>query len=157
MENARRIHLIFSWTDLSWTKRSGPSQEEREAPAKRCLPPTSELAWPSSAQNEAPNLVIMLVVDQLRADLLDRYEPAFNGGFRRLLDEGFRFTQASHAHARTSTAPGHATLATGVFPSRHAVVANSWYEKVGSEWESSYAVGDPPSSILGFETFRSIA
>jgi hypothetical protein len=105
-----------------------------------------------SAQDDAPKLVVMLVVDQLRADLLDRYEPAFTGGFRRLLDEGFRFTQASHAHARTSTAPGHATLTTGVHPSRHGIVANSWYQKVGFDWQSSYAVGDPPSPILGFET-----
>jgi len=57
-----------------------------------------------SAQDDGPRLVVMLVIDQLRGDLLDRYESVFTGGFRRLLDEGFRFTQASHAHARTSTA-----------------------------------------------------
>ena len=45
-----------------------------------------------SAQEDAPKLVIMLVVDQLRADLLDRYEPAFTAGFRPLLDHGFRST-----------------------------------------------------------------
>ena len=78
-----------------------------------------------SAQDDGPKLVIMLVVDQLRGDLLDRYEPAFTAGFRQLLDHGFRFTQASHAHARTSTAPGHATLTTGVHPSRHGAVASS--------------------------------
>ena len=105
-----------------------------------------------AAQDGGPRLVIMLVIDQLRGDLLDRYEPAFTGGFRRLLDEGFRFTQSSHAHARTSTAPGHATLTTGVFPSRHAVVANYWFQQVGGKWEGSYAVADTSSKILGFET-----
>jgi len=115
----------------------------------------SALVAPSlSAQDGSPRLVIMLVVDQLRGDLLDRYEAAFTGGFRRLLDEGFLFTQASHAHARTSTAPGHATLTTGVFPARHAVVANSWFQQVGGEWESSYAVADTSSRILGFETVQ---
>ena len=109
-----------------------------------------------SAQDSGPKLVVMLIVDQLRGDLLDRYEPAFTGGLRRLLDEGFRFTQASYAHARTSTAPGHATLTTGVFPSRHGVVANSWYQRVGLDWEVSYAVGDPPKAILGFETEPSL-
>jgi predicted AlkP superfamily pyrophosphatase or phosphodiesterase len=98
-----------------------------------------------------PTLVVAVVVDQLRADLIDRYESVFTGGFRRFLDEGFRFTQASHAHARTSTAPGHATLSTGVFPSRHAVVANGWRQRRGSEWETMYAVEDPDSPILGFE------
>jgi len=104
-----------------------------------------------SAQEDGPRLTIMLVVDQLRGDLLDRYDSVFTGGFRRLLDDGFSFAQASHAHARTSTAPGHATLTNGVFPSRHGVVANSWYEQVGRTWENSYAVADPPSRILGFE------
>jgi hypothetical protein len=108
------------------------------------------------AQEEAPKLVVMLIVDQLRGDLLDRYEPAFSGGFRRLLDEGFRFTQASHAHARTSTAPGHATLTTGVFPSRHGVVANSWFYDLDGEWRLSYAVADPPNGIVGFENVAAL-
>ena len=95
--------------------------------------------------------MIMLVVDQPRVDLLDRYESVFTGSFGRLLDEGFRFTQASHVHVRTSTAPGHATLATGVSPSRHGVVTNSWHEQIGGEWAVSYAVVDLPSTPLGFE------
>lgn len=101
--------------------------------------------------DDPPKLVIAMAVDQLRGDLLDRYEAAFSGGLRRLLDEGFVFTQTSHAHARTSTAPGHATLSTGVFPSRHAVVANSWSQRVGDRWEGIYAVEDLDSPILGFE------
>ncbi len=105
-----------------------------------------------SAQDAArPRLVVTIVVDQLREDVLERYESTFTGGFRRLLDEGYRFTQASHAHARTSTAPGHATLATGVFPSRHAIVANSWAQRRGFRWENVYAVEDLDSPILGFE------
>lgn len=109
-------------------------------------------APPLHAQDvERPRLVVAVVVDQLREDLLDTYAPAWQGGFARLLEQGFRFTQASHAHARTSTAPGHATLATGVMPSRHGVVANGWQQRVGSEWKAWYAVGDPDSPILGFE------
>lgn len=111
--------------------------------------------WVAGAQ-EAPKLVVSIVVDQLRNDLIDRYESVWSGGFRRLLDEGHRFTQASHAHARTSTAPGHATIATGVFPSRHGVVANSWQQRVGPSWRVTYAVGDPDSPIVGFETEKEL-
>lgn len=112
----------------------------------------STASRPAQAQEgDGPKLVVALVVDQLRGDLLDRYAPAFTGGLRRLLDEGFRFRQASHAHARTSTAPGHATIVTGVFPSRHAVVANSWAQRRGGQWTSMYAVEDLESPILGFE------
>lgn len=109
-------------------------------------------AQDASAQAMGPaNLYVAVVVDQLRADVLQHYAPAFTGGLKRLLDGGFRFTQASHAHARTSTAPGHATLTTGVVPARHGVIANSWQQRRGFRWEPMYAVADPDSPILGFE------
>jgi len=114
-------------------------------------------AAPLRAQaSDGPRLVVTLVVDQLRPDLLERYDYAFSGGLRRLLDEGFSFTQASHAHARTSTAPGHATIATGVFPSRHAVVANAWAERTDAGWESMYAVADTESPIVGYESVEAL-
>jgi hypothetical protein len=87
----------------------------------------------SAQEGEEPKLVVTIVVD------------------RRFFDEGFRFTEASHAHARTSTAPGHATLTTGVLPARHGVIGNSWQQRSGQEWRSMYAVEDLDSPILGFE------
>jgi hypothetical protein len=93
----------------------------------------------------------MIVVDQLGGDLLDRYEPALQGGFRRFMTQGRRYTRASHAHAMTETAPGHATLATGVIPARHGIVANAWRQRTGFDWVTMYAVGDERHPILGFE------
>ena len=75
-----------------------------------------------------PPVTVLVVVDQLRADLLDRYDEVFTGGFRRLRDAGWRFTRTTHEHALTLTAPGHATLSTGTFPSHHGVVSNAWIE-----------------------------
>ena len=75
-----------------------------------------------------PRLVVYLVVDQLRGDLLERYSPAFTGGFRRLLDEGLSFTNALHGHSSTETAPGHAALSTGVHPARARIPSNAWRE-----------------------------
>jgi predicted AlkP superfamily pyrophosphatase or phosphodiesterase len=103
----------------------------------------------SDASSDKPTLVILMVVDQLRADLLDRYDPLFVGGFRRLRDEGYRFTNATHDHAMTATAPGHTTLSTGVYPSRHGIVGNSWLELDGSEWRSVYSMEDLDRTILG--------
>ncbi len=74
-----------------------------------------------------PRLVVLFVVDQMRADLLERFQPILeqqNGGLHRLTTEGTWFKNARHMHAITSTAPGHATLATGSNPSRHGVVSN---------------------------------
>ena len=110
----------------------------------------------SGQDTAAPSLVVMMVVDQLRGDMIDHYEAAFSGGFRRLLDEGYQFTNASHAHARTHAAAGHATLSTGVFPSRSGIVANEWFLRTGETWQIVYAVEDLDSPILGFESERTL-
>ena len=38
---------------------------------------------------EQPRLIVSVSVDQLRADMLDRYDPLFTHGLRRLRDEGY--------------------------------------------------------------------
>ncbi|MDT8342311.1 MAG: alkaline phosphatase family protein [Longimicrobiales bacterium] len=106
---------------------------------------------------ERPALVVMVVVDQLRADLLERYAPALDGGFARLNRESLHFTSASHRHASTSTAVGHATLSTGASPGRHGIVGNTFRaaltEGPGAPegWSDEvYGVSDPEAPILGF-------
>ena len=100
---------------------------------------------------ERPDLLVMISVDQLRADLVDRYATVFAGGFKQLLEKGYRFTGASHAHAVTETAAGHATLSTGVFPSRSGIVSNNWAQKTGDTWTSTYALADSLSPVLGVQ------
>lgn len=97
---------------------------------------------------DGPSLGVVIVVDQLRGDLLDRYDDLFTGGFRRLLDGGAVFTNTTHDHAETATAPGHTTIATGRMPRSHGIAGNSWYEPVGDEWRSVYAVSDTMVDIL---------
>lgn len=99
-----------------------------------CAPPTNTEARQAPEAPEFSGLIVLLVIDQLPQFLIDRYDTLFVGGFRRLLDEGRVYSRAYHEHARTSTAPGHTTIAAGVYPSRHGVVGNSWSEPVGGEW-----------------------
>lgn len=100
-------------------------------------------------REQKPRLVVMVSVDQLRADLLTRYDSFFDGGFRRLIDEGAYF-DATHDHGDTETGPGHATLSTGVVPARSGIIANDWSERVGDRWVTVYNVQDSTSGILGF-------
>lgn len=107
---------------------------------------------PRSARLQAagrPSLVILVVVDQLRADLLDRYGNLFTGGFRRLRDQGYSYVNASHAHAATETAVGHASLSTGVHPNRHGIIGNSWYEQSGGNWVIVENIADSTVKIVG--------
>ncbi len=121
-------------------------------------PPDSEAAPPGVQVPEVsapilPNggLVVYVVVDQLRADLLDRYQEVFVGGLARLLQEGLRFSNATFDHAQTSTSPGHGTAATGTHPHRHGLVGNNWEERLpDGSWESVYALRDLSTEIVGY-------
>ena len=79
-------------------------------------------------RSSGPRLVVLLAVDQLRADFLERFRDQYQGGFRWLLDNGAHFPNAAYRHASTVTAAGHATIATGLHPSTHGIVGNSWRE-----------------------------
>ena len=92
---------------------------------------------------DTPRLVLFIVVDQGRYDYLERFRPLLTGGLGRLLEESVVFTNAHHDHAITTTAPGHATLSTGVYPSRHGIVNNWWLDRGSGDRVA--AVGSPPS------------
>ncbi len=96
---------------------------------------------------EQPRLVVFVSVDQMRADYVDRFSGLFTGGLNRLLTEGSRFTNVYHAHALTETAPGHATLVTGVHPARSGIVTNEWWDRLSGT--RSYAAADSAAPILG--------
>jgi predicted AlkP superfamily pyrophosphatase or phosphodiesterase len=97
----------------------------------------------------APRLVVFIVVDQLRGDLLTSYGEAFGGGLARLADRGLRFVNATHDHAHTETSPGHASLSTGTFPSKHGMVRNVWWERSEGGWNQVFNVIDEQAPILG--------
>jgi predicted AlkP superfamily pyrophosphatase or phosphodiesterase len=105
---------------------------------------------PQGSGQAEPSLVVLMVVDQLTPDLLDRYDPLFTGGLRRLRDEGRRFVNATHDHSGTETAPGHTTLSTGVYPTRHTIVGNTWNVRDGQNWRSQYCFEDLDALIVGF-------
>ena len=130
------------------TPDNGPMRRLRSAymPAL-AISLLSMAAAPAAGQADPPRAVVIVVVDQLRFDQLDRYDELFTGGLRRLLDGGAVFTSAEQRHAVPHTAPGHATLATGSYPSSHGIVANSWISR--EERRSVYAVEDTMAPILG--------
>ena len=109
---------------------------------------------PTGVSSVRPSLVVLVVVDQLRADLLDRYGDLFTGGFRRLRTEGHSFVNAAHDHGVTVTAAGHATLSTGVYPSRHGVISNLWQEKSANQWVAVENIDDTTVKIVGVPDAR---
>jgi len=76
-----------------------------------------------------PKLVVVLVVDQMRADYVDKFRGQWKGGLKRLLEEGAWFRAAAYPYAATETCVGHATISTGAFPASHGMVANAWWDR----------------------------
>ncbi|MEZ5366856.1 MAG: alkaline phosphatase family protein [Bryobacterales bacterium] len=84
-------------------------------------------SWSCGSGPASTKLVVLVVVDQMRGDFLTRFNDLYNGGFKRLLDDGAVFPDAAYRHAVTVTAAGHATIGTGQHPSHHGVVGNTWW------------------------------
>jgi hypothetical protein len=120
-----------------------------EISAQEGSPETTRVPFPNQVQAPKPRLVVFLVVDQLRGDLPSRYASLFSGGLKRLMGEGLSFSNALHAHATTETAPGHATLSTGVFPARAAIPSNVWREGSGQDLRPVYNVVDSDFPLVG--------
>lgn len=77
---------------------------------------------------ERPRIVVTMVVDQMSWDYLYRYNKRFGqGGFRRLLSEGFSCQNARIDYIPSVTAIGHASIYTGTVPSVHGIAANNFY------------------------------
>lgn len=103
---------------------------------------------------QAPELLVLLVIDQLGADLLERYEDVFTGGLARLMSRGRWFVDGAHEHGVTETSPGHATIATGTHPSHHGMVSNIWYtQDERGTWSATENVIDPAVRMLGGEMY----
>nr|AWN00239.1 hypothetical protein [uncultured organism] len=95
------------------------------APAAKKSVPSAK----SSTANARPKLVVILVVDQMRADYVEHFRQQWTGGLARLVNEGAWFRQAAYPYETTVTCVGHTTISTGAFPLTSGVVANTWYER----------------------------
>jgi len=84
----------------------------------------------SNLQPEKPKLVVGIVIDQMRYDYLTRFENKYGeGGFMRLIHEGFNCRNNQFNYVPTYTGPGHASIYTGTTPKYHGIISNNWYDR----------------------------
>ncbi len=96
---------------------------------------------------EPPSLVVLIVVDQMRPDLLTRYDELYTGGFRWLMDNGIWFKDTHHEHGYTATGPGHAAIGFGQYPGKVGVIGNSFYDRILKKKVN--CVEDPNAIVVG--------
>ncbi len=108
---------------------------------------------PYPAEVARPKLVVGLVVDQMRWDYLYRYYNRYsNGGFKRLINEGFSVENTFIPYTPTYTACGHTSIYTGSVPAINGIIGNDWYDPETkknvycTEDSTVFTVGSTPSA-----------
>lgn len=104
------------------------------------------------AQPEPPRLLVVVTIEQLRSDALERYASDFSSSGFRLLQQGAAvFPRCRYDVGVTLAAPSAATLVSGAPPSQHGIVADVWLDRATNRLaRSSIVRGAPsPSRLVG--------
>jgi len=122
------------------------------------------MVWPAAAQQKSSPLLVVISVDGLRPDYVTAADVhgAQVPNLRKFLREG-TFAEGVTGVIPTVTYPSHTTLMTGVWPSKHGILANTtfdplqknhdgwyWYAediRVPTLWDAAAAAGRTTASI----------
>jgi len=97
-----------------------------------------------------PKLVVGIVIDQMRWDYLYRYYNRYgDGGFKRLLTQGFSCENTFINYLPSYTACGHATIFTGSVPSINGITGNDWIDQQSGE--TVYCTDDSSVRSVGID------
>ena len=131
--------------------QSGPPPACPQAPVATppaaTAAPTAAPAAPATFAGKRPKLVVVIALDQFRADYLTRFDAYFgDNGFHRLLRDGASYT-GHYGQYATYTGPGHAMLLSGSYPYVNGISTNKFYNPATSRSEAM--VFDGQSTVLG--------
>lgn len=105
---------------------------------------------PLPASDGEPKLIIGITIDQMRADFTSRFGEHFgDGGFNRVMNDGFTCLDHHYGYSPTFTGPGHASIFTGTTPAIHGIVANDWYDREAGL--SVYCTSDSEARGVGVD------
>lgn len=98
-----------------------------------------------------PKLVVGLMVDQMRWDYLYRYQNRYGqGGFNRLLNQGFSCENTFIPYTPTATGCGHASVYSGTVPAINGITGNNWWDT--KLQRSVYCVEDKSVKTVGSDS-----
>jgi len=98
---------------------------------------------------QRPKLVVGITIDQMRWDYLYRYYDRYaaNGGFKKMLNQGFSCENTLIPYAPTVTAPGHTSIYTGSVPAIHGIAGNFWWDE--AQQRDVYCTEDKSVKTVG--------
>ncbi|GAA4107009.1 alkaline phosphatase family protein [Aquimarina addita] len=84
----------------------------------------------------------------MRFDYITRFSNHYeNGGFKKLIEQGFFCKNHHFNYVPTTTAAGHASIHTGTTPQNHGIIGNYWFNR--KKKEKIYCVEDLNVSPVG--------
>jgi predicted AlkP superfamily pyrophosphatase or phosphodiesterase len=106
----------------------------------------------SNMQVARPKLVVGIIVDQMRWDYLYRFYNVYapNGGFKRMLNQGFSCDNTLMPYVPTVTAVGHTCVYTGSVPALTGIAGNNWFDN--NTLKSVYCTDDASVATVGSNT-----
>ena len=91
--------------------------------------PRAQTPAPAAATAARPKLLVLLVVDQMRGDYVEKFQHQWSRGLRRLVTDGAWFRQSGYPYFNVVTCAGHASIGTGAVPAIHGMILNGWWER----------------------------
>lgn len=132
------VVLLILSSPQCWSLQSLPGKSSAKLPEQKEI-------------RVSPNLVVGIVIDQMRYDYLTRFYNRFgNGGFKRMVNEGYNCKNNHFNYVPTYTGPGHASIFTGTTPQNHGIISNFWYDKFSKA--EVYCASDPSVKAVGSES-----
>lgn len=86
--------------------------------------------------SQQPKIVIGIVIEQLRNEMVLRYYNDLDeNGLKLMMDEGTYFRNAGYNYYLSENASGISTIVSGAYPSCHGIISDYWYSKVDNQRE----------------------
>lgn len=101
---------------------------------------------PLAQVDRKPSLLVVLVVDQMRHDYIERLSSRWTRGLKRMVTEGAVFYRNAYPYLQTVTCAGHATIGTGSFPATHGIILNAWWRGT----RNLSCTNDPTVAAVGY-------
>jgi predicted AlkP superfamily pyrophosphatase or phosphodiesterase len=145
MAMMQRAGLILAALALGFGAASGAQMAPKAAPGG----PAKAAHMPKAMSAPTrPKLVVVIVVDQMRADYIEKFRGQWTSGLKRLVEQGAWFREAAYPYAATETCVGHATISTGALPAMSGIVANAWWDRESQKMTTCTA--DPKAKNTGY-------
>jgi predicted AlkP superfamily pyrophosphatase or phosphodiesterase len=112
------------------------------------LTPRAQAPRAAAPAPAKPKLVVLISVDQMRGDYIDRFQHQWTKGLHRLVNDGAWFRRADYPYYTTVTCAGHASIATGTVPAVHGMVNNTWADSNNARTVS--CTDDPTVKLISY-------